>query len=389
MFKRDSYIYYALGNGMFYFSWAMFACIISVYLADNQCSATEISLITSASALFAMATQPICGFFADKYHSPRKVAIVTAFLAIISGIAFSYSKSFILLFLFNGFTQGFLNGITSLTDRLATASSYGYGSIRLWGSMLYAVGAQVSGLIYDHISPKANYIVFVIGALIVIFNFYMMNENTTTKEKSVKQEKITTKEVVLALLKNKAFLFFMIIYFLYQGAATAQGIYFPLFMKELGASTTMVGTAILLFGLFEIPVFYFSDRVIKKIPYKYLMIFACLLALVRYSWYSLCPNPNMIIYMLFFQGLTNTIFIIVSVKVILVLVDEKYVNTAYGISAMLARGVAALIYQIVVGNIIDVFPGIQGYIFSYYIFAATMIICTLLCFKLKNDKINT
>lgn len=62
MFKKGSYIYYALGNGMFYFSWAMFSCIISVYLAGINCSATEISLITSAAALFAMATQPITGF---------------------------------------------------------------------------------------------------------------------------------------------------------------------------------------------------------------------------------------------------------------------------------------------------------------------------------------
>lgn len=42
MFKKGGYIYYAMGNGMFYFSWAMFACIISVYLADVGCSATEI-----------------------------------------------------------------------------------------------------------------------------------------------------------------------------------------------------------------------------------------------------------------------------------------------------------------------------------------------------------
>ena len=83
MFKKGSYIYYALGNGMFYFSWAMFSCIISVYLAGINCSATEISLITSAAALFAMATQPITGFLADKFKSPKLVAIITGALTIL------------------------------------------------------------------------------------------------------------------------------------------------------------------------------------------------------------------------------------------------------------------------------------------------------------------
>ena len=77
MFKKGSYLYYALGNGLFYFSWAMFSCIISVYLAGINCSATEISLITSAAALFAMVTQPVTGFLADKFRSPKKVAMVT------------------------------------------------------------------------------------------------------------------------------------------------------------------------------------------------------------------------------------------------------------------------------------------------------------------------
>ena len=47
--KKGSYLYYALANGMFYYAWGTFACIISVYLAGIGFIATDISLITSAS----------------------------------------------------------------------------------------------------------------------------------------------------------------------------------------------------------------------------------------------------------------------------------------------------------------------------------------------------
>lgn len=381
MFKKGSYLYYALGNGMFYFSWAMFACIISVYLAGINCSATEISLITSAAALFAMATQPITGFLADKFRSPKKVAIITGILTIIFGLLFAYTKSFIFLFLLNGFTQGCLNGITALTDRLATAAPYPFGTIRVWGSLLYAVAAQISGIVYDYVSPLANFYIFAVGLVVMIFSFYMMYDAKPVVVNKTK--KVTTKEVVTHLWKNKSFKIFLLIFVLFQGPSSAQSVYLPLVIKGLGGTTTIVGTTLLLSTLSEIPAVLFSDRYMKKISYKTLMIFACFLSIVRFIWYATCPEPFLIMSVFFFQGLTTIIFILVSVRIVLDLVEEEYVNSAYGISSMLAKGFSALVFQFVAGIILDYFPGNTGYTIMYLLFATSITLALVLCFKFK------
>lgn len=381
MFKKGSYLYYALGNGMFYFSWAMFACIISVYLAGINCSATEISLITSAAALFAMATQPITGFLADKFRSPKKVAIITGILTIIFGLLFAYTKSFVFLFLLNGFTQGCLNGITALTDRLATAAPYPFGTIRVWGSLLYAIAAQISGIVYDYVSPLANFYIFAAGLVIMIFSFYMMYDAKPIVVNKTK--KVTTKEVITHLWKNKSFKIFLLIFILFQGPSSAQSVYLPLVIKGLGGTTTIVGTTLLLSTLSEIPAVLFSDRYMKKVSYKTLMIFACLLSIIRFVWYATCPNPYLIMSVFFFQGLTTIIFILVSVKIVLDLVEEEYVNSAYGISSMLAKGFSALIFQFVAGIILDYFPGNTGYTVMYLLFATSITLSLILCFKFK------
>lgn len=381
MLKKGSYLYYALGNGMFYFSWAMFACIISVYLAGINCSATEISLITSAAALFAMATQPITGFLADKFRSPKKVAIITGILTIIFGLLFAYTKSFIFLFLLNGFTQGCLNGITALTDRLATAAPYPFGTIRVWGSLLYAIAAQISGIVYDYVSPLANFYIFAAGLVIMIFSFYMMYDAKPIVVNKTK--KVTTKEVITHLWKNKSFKIFLLIFILFQGPSSAQSVYLPLVIKGLGGTTTIVGTTLLLSTLSEIPAVLFSDRYMKKVSYKTLMIFACLLSIIRFVWYATCPNPYLIMSVFFFQGLTTIIFILVSVKIVLDLVEEEYVNSAYGISSMLAKGFSALIFQFVAGIILDYFPGNTGYTVMYLLFATSITLSLILCFKFK------
>lgn len=381
MFKKGGYFYYALSNGMFYFSWGIFACIISVYLAGEGDSATEISLITSAAPLFAIVSQPICGMIADKLKSPKKVAMICMTVCALSGIAFAYSKNFVFLFLFNGLTQGFLNGTTALSDRLATGSPYPFGTIRLWGSVCYAVSCQVAGLVYDYVSPHTNYYIFAVSVCLTLFGFYHMND--VRPESKTTNDQFTFKEMMSSLFKNKSFVTFVIIYILFQGPTSANGIYMPLLIKGVGGTTAMVGTTLLLSTMFEIPAVLFSDRIMKRISYKHLMLFASTLSIIRFSWYATCPEPKMIMSMFFFQGLTSIIFILVAVRIIMDIVDERYVNSAYGISSMLAKGLSALFFQIVSGQIIDASSGMQGFTIIYALFAFSIFISLLITLKFK------
>ncbi len=381
MFKRGSYFNYALANGMFYYCWGTFSCIISVYLAGVGCSATEISLITSAAPLFAMVSQPVCGMIADKLKSPKRVGMICMALCIISGMIFAYTKNFVFLFLFNGLTQGFLNGTTALTDRLATGSPYPFGMIRLWGSVCFAIACQVAGIVYDFVSPTANYYIFALTGLITLYAFYQMHDVKPLVKEN--EEKFAIKQVFTSLFKNKPFVIFVVIYILFQGPTSANSVYMPLLIKQLGGTTAMVGTTLLLSTLFEIPAVLFSDRIMKKISYKNLMIFAGSLSVIRFAWYATCPPPSMIMSMFFFQGLTSIVFILVAVRIIIDIVDERYVNSAYGISSMLAKGFSALVFQMLSGNLIDLIGGSQAYSVVYIIYAIIIAVATIIAFKFK------
>jgi len=381
MLKKGSYFYYALANGMFYYSWGTFACIISVYLAGVGCSATEISLITSAAPLFAMVSQPVCGMIADKLKSPKLVGIICMFLCVVSGMLFAYSRHFIFLFLFNGLTQGFLNGTTALSDRLATGSPYPFGTIRMWGSVLYAIACQVAGLVYDYVSPIANYYIFAVAVGLTILGFYQMNDVKPQQKNDT--ERFTFQQLLISLLKNKSFVMFVVIYILFQGPISANGVYLPLLIKELGGTTAMVGTTLLLSTMFELPTVLLSDKIMKKISYKHLMIFASVLSIIRFTWYATCPSPSMIMSMFFFQGLTSIVFILVAVKIVIDIVDERFVNSAYGISSMLAKGFSALIFQMVSGNIIDLVGGHQAYRIVYMVYAISIMIALLLALRFQ------
>lgn len=381
MFKKGSYFYYALSNGMFYFSWGMFGSILSVYLASIGAEASDISMIISAGSIFAIISQPIAGMLADKIESPKKVTLVSAMLVIVFGLLFAYSKSILLLFLFNGATQGLMNGITALTDRLATASPYPFGTIRVWGSVLYAVACQISGFVFENFAPITNYYIFAIGIAVMIFGFINVYDAKPQK-KATKENTLSTKDVLKELWQNKPFVMFVFIYMLYQGVVGTQGVYQQLMMKDLGATTALIGTTFLFSTLSELPMVLFSDKIIAKFSYKSIMIFAFVMTLVRMVWYSTCPSPTAIMYAFFFQGMTSIVFAMVQVKFILDLVDERYVNTAYGISNMLAKGLSTVAFQMICGQLVDH----CGYTILYYFYSVVLVIVIMLSFKFKVKK---
>ena len=55
----------------------------------------------------------------------------------------------------------------------------------------------------------------------------------------------------------------------------------------------------------------------------------------------------MIIYVFVFKGFSTVLFTMITVRLVMVLVKEEYVSTAYGIQAMLGKGVGAMLFQLI------------------------------------------
>lgn len=70
------------------------------------------------------------------------------------------------------------------------------------------------------------------------------------------------------------------------------------------------------------------------------------------------------------------------------IVDERFVNSAYGISSMLAKGLSALCFQMISGQVLDRISGSQGYMIIYLIFTFSIVISLILALRFKIEKRN-
>lgn len=369
---RDKYYFHAGISCFFYFGYAAFTVILSMYCQDIGMSASQISYIVSFSPLLSIITQPIFGFLADKWRSPRKVSILLLVISIICMFIFALSRNFWILLLTSGIVISFMNAITPLTDRIGVSSPYQFGRIRLWGSVGYAVMAQISGLLYQYISPFSNYIAAILGAAITIICIYMVSD-PVLEEQQEKKEKLDTKVVLKELIHNKPFIMFLIISFFFWGACSTNFNYLSLFIRSIGGNATNVGTYQLFATLFEIPMILATDYIIKKVSYKNIMLFAVCVSLINFIWYASLPPVYLVISVFIFKGFSTVLFIMITVRLIIELVKEEYVSTAYGIQAMVGKGLGAMIFQLIGGRIID-----NSSMTYFYIFLAGGIICALI-----------
>lgn len=68
-------------------------------------------------------------------------------IAGVGGIAFMISKDLVSLVFFYGLVIAMINGTNPVIEKMATTSRFSYGKIRIWGTIGYATGSQIAGLI--------------------------------------------------------------------------------------------------------------------------------------------------------------------------------------------------------------------------------------------------
>lgn len=174
--KKNSYLYHAGTSFFFYFAFACYNAMLALYLSDIHFNAQQISLITSSAPLCSIFAQPYLGTLADRFRSPRKVSLVALFITVVMNMIFMFSHQLIILLITSATILALFNAVTPLTDRIGVSSPYDFGKIRLWGSVGYAISAQLCGLVYDVIAPISIFVIFLFGTITVLICILRVND---------------------------------------------------------------------------------------------------------------------------------------------------------------------------------------------------------------------
>ena len=322
----NSYASYVILFFFYDLAFAFFSALISVYLIGKGYSASQVSLLISVAALANMVTQPIIGSLTDKYGM-RPVNMVMFAATCVSAALFVIAPNFLVIVGAYAAMNLLMNGVNPTVERMATSSPYSYGSIRVWGSIGFAVGTQLTGIIYDAIAPVAPYVGVIIAMLIAILGFWGTNPRLAETEaanieasESDEVEPVSTK----TLLSNKKFLYYLVLQILFSAVTGAAYSFCPAFLTSKGLEASTASTILAVATLLEIPLLLFSSKFMDKIANKTLLMGIFVLVVIEMVVYGLnMPLPLVIVATFLGRHPPAIINIMTNMKVVNTIVDAR------------------------------------------------------------------
>jgi MFS transporter, PPP family, 3-phenylpropionic acid transporter len=299
--------------------------IFAEYLKDHNLSGIRIGIILSITPFMMFLVQPFYGMLADRLGY-KKCLLLSSFLASVSyvfylfqGVGFGY------LLIVTVFMSLFYNTIQPLLDSLSLKlvqenPTFSYGTLRIAG----AAGWAFTGIIAGHYIDTVNTtVIFVISAISMLLTFIFSFSLKLDNKKSTSPGSQSF-ENIRDVFGNRILIFLLICIFLISAGATTIWNFYSIYMKENGASASLVGYGISFQGLCELPLFYFSAKIIRRFGIKTTLLITVFTTAIRMLLYSVVKNPHAAVFIEVLHGISWSLFWVVCVEYVNMLVREDW-----------------------------------------------------------------
>lgn len=182
-----------------------------------------------------------------------------------------------------------------------------YGRIRLGGTIGYGLAASIAGvLVQSHGLRLAFW-----GSATLFFLGFIISQKLVYG-----QSKADTpaKGHIRTLLANPHWLLFLIVAFAGGLALAAFNNYLFPYMKELGASESTMGLALMVGTISEIPTLFFGDRLIKRLKADGLLMLSMVVTGLRMVLFAASGTPGLVLFLQLLNGLTFPIMWVAGVS---------------------------------------------------------------------------
>jgi len=261
---RLYYFFYYCGMGAI-------SPFINLFYIQRHLSGTEIGVLGTISALVGLLSAPFWGRLNDSIRRPRLLLQITLFVNSLAYYYLSKQSAFLEMAVIIGVNALICSSVNPQSqaqalEAAAGADSY-YGSIRLFGSLGWAVMALLSGLIIQKTSLLSGFYLFgffTILAALVLFIIHPPGQKDPRQLPVEKPARLPMKQVLLEMVKNRELLVFAVALIVMWTASNGTTTFESVYMQQLGASTSLIGWANTVGAGCEIPMMLVADRVLRR-----------------------------------------------------------------------------------------------------------------------------
>lgn len=346
---------------MYYGSLAALLPFLVLYFERSGLSGGQIGVLSGLMPAFILTAGPLWSAVADARGRARGLVVVAALGSAALAALVPTTAQFLPLLAIVAALAFFAAPLAALIDASVLAvlgdARDRYGRIRSWGAVGWGISAPLVGILTESV-----------GLAWAFFSFGMLMTVTAGVAASMPRTSSGPRPrlalaAIVRLFANRAWAPFLTASF--AGGVAMQGTSTFLYLRlaDLGAGETLVGLAITVATVSEVPVFFATTRLLRRWPAQTLLLAALGVFAVRLIAYGLVAAPIALVAMQLMHGASFALMWTAGVQRAAELAPEGRNATSQGVFNATVGGLGATVGALLGGVLYDVL-GAGGMFFA-------------------------
>lgn len=259
----------------------------------------QIGLLTGIPPLVTLVSAPFWTGLADSKHWHKWVMGLGILGTVVVVFLLPWFTAFVIIFALIILFNTFISPVPSLADS-ATINMLGedrakYGRIRLGGTIGWGVFAPVAGIVVQRYGLQAGFWSF---CAIMLVNLWISQRFVHGSQEQTE----ANRGGIRALLSNRRWIKFLFLAFLGGIGSFSVAAYLFAYMAEMGATESTMGVASSIATVTEVLIFFFGNRLVKKLGSYGLLLLALVMSGIRLLLLGLIDTISMVMILQVFGG---------------------------------------------------------------------------------------
>lgn len=349
--KRDIAILRAYGFVLF-MGVGTFFPFVYLYLSKLGFSNLQLGVLAALGPAVMMVVQPFWGWLSDLTGRPGRLSMFLSLGVGATVMLLLTARTFPMVVLFMILFNIFYSSITPIYDSVVIGTlqgtKVGYGLIRWWGSLGFALTVLAVGYMIEHTTLAAalrNYIY--LSLVLAVLALVLPGSKGTGKKE--KREKVQ----IWPLFKNRELMVFLVAAGFVIGSYAINYTFLSFLLKDLGGSEGLIGLANMIAAFAEIPFFFFSAKLLQRFKVQNMLVLAFGVTALRWFLNSIATTPYQILMFQLLHSLTFGLMYSSAVVYVDRLVPERlratgqnlFWATTYGFGNVVGNLLGGWVYQ--------------------------------------------
>jgi PPP family 3-phenylpropionic acid transporter len=345
-----------------------------LYYGELGLDGRQIGFLTALPPLITLISAPLLTGVADSTHRHRLVLTLSLLFSIFFILSVSMVTSFwqlLPLIVMFAFCIAPTNPLAdSATMSMLEGEREMYGRVRLGGSIGWAVTSIMAGMIIEKSGLHSSFYMF---AILMFITMLVGQKLIFSKVEA----RVSVRHGIQALLGKPRWVLFLAMSFVAGIGLAVVNTYLLFYMDELGSSKTLMGITMVVATIAEIPILFFSNRLISRLKAHGLLVFGVAMTGIRLLLLAAVNQPIGVTVVQLMNGLTFSAIWVAGVTYANDNAPRGISSTAQGLFGSVLMGFGAATGNFLGGFLIDAFETRLMFLFFGVLVLGSLIIFSL------------